>query len=124
MASRFRSRRSSATANARPRASTSWSAELRGAHNRRIRQPVDDTAPEHRRPGRHRMRTTLCKGLFLLAWLGVGPLATAQEVVKIAFIDVLSGPFAQAGEGSLKQLREVVIQLNAKSAPTDPKFEV
>jgi branched-chain amino acid transport system substrate-binding protein len=70
------------------------------------------------------MRTTLCKGLFLLAGLGIAPFATAQEVVKIAFIDVLSGPFAQAGEGSLKQLREVVIQLNAKSAPTDPKFEV
>ena len=70
------------------------------------------------------MRTTLCKGLLLLAGLGIGPLATAQEVVKIAFIDVLSGPFAQAGEGSLKQLREVVLQLNAKSGPTDPKFEV
>jgi len=50
--------------------------------------------------------------------------AQPAETVKIAFIDVLSGPFAQAGEGSLKQLREVVIQLNAKSAPTDPKFEI
>ena len=50
--------------------------------------------------------------------------ALAADVVKIGFIDVLSGPFAQAGEGSLKQLREVVIQLNAKSAPTDPKFEI
>ena len=38
------------------------------------------------------------------------------ETVKVAFIDVLSGPFAQAGEGSLKQLREVVTQLNAKSS--------
>jgi branched-chain amino acid transport system substrate-binding protein len=50
--------------------------------------------------------------------------ATAAETVKIGFIDVLSGPFAAAGEGSLKQLREVVSQLNASSAPTDPKFEV
>jgi hypothetical protein len=70
------------------------------------------------------MRTTFCKALLLLAGFGIGPLATAQEVVKVAFIDVLSGPFAQAGEGSLKQLREVVLQLNAKSAATDPKFEV
>ena len=70
------------------------------------------------------MRTLLRTGLLLLAALGLGPSASAQEVVKVAFIDVLSGPFAQAGEGSLKQLREVVTQLNAKSAATDPKFEV
>jgi branched-chain amino acid transport system substrate-binding protein len=50
--------------------------------------------------------------------------ALAIEVVKIGFIEVLSGPFALAGEGSLKQLREVVFQLNAKSGPHDPKFEV
>ena len=48
----------------------------------------------------------------------------AAEIVKIAFIDVLSGPFALAGESSLRQLREVVSQLNTKSLPTDPKFEV
>jgi branched-chain amino acid transport system substrate-binding protein len=50
--------------------------------------------------------------------------ALAADTVKIAFIDVLSGPFAAAGEGSLKQLREVVSQVNAASAATDPKFEV
>ena len=50
--------------------------------------------------------------------------ALAADVVKIGFIDVLSGPFAQAGEGSLKQLREVVLQLNARAAAGDPKFEV
>ncbi len=50
--------------------------------------------------------------------------AVQAETVKIGFIDVLSGPFAAAGEGSLKQLREVVSQLNARSASTDPKFEV
>jgi branched-chain amino acid transport system substrate-binding protein len=48
----------------------------------------------------------------------------AAETVKIAFIDVLSGPFALTGQGSLKQLREVVAQLNARSAATDPKFEI
>ena len=50
--------------------------------------------------------------------------AQAAETVKIGFIDVLSGPFALTGQGSLKQLREVVLQLNKKSAPNDPKFEV
>ena len=50
--------------------------------------------------------------------------ATLAETVKIAFIDVLSGPFAAAGEGSLKQLREVVSQINARSALSETKFEV
>ena len=50
--------------------------------------------------------------------------AQAGETVKIGFIDVLSGPFALTGQGSLKQLKEVVLQLNAKSGPADPKFEV
>jgi branched-chain amino acid transport system substrate-binding protein len=59
---------------------------------------------------------------FILAAASAPTLAA--EVVKIGFIDVLSGPFALAGEGSLKQLREVVLQLNSKSASTDPKFEV
>ncbi|HET7791741.1 MAG TPA: branched-chain amino acid ABC transporter substrate-binding protein [Rhizobacter sp.] len=48
----------------------------------------------------------------------------AAEVIKIGFIDVLSGPFAAAGTGSLQQLREVVLQVNAKSGPNEPKFEV
>jgi branched-chain amino acid transport system substrate-binding protein len=46
------------------------------------------------------------------------------EVVKIAFIDVLSGPFAAAGKSSLDQLRAVVKARNAKAKPTDPQFEV
>ena len=50
--------------------------------------------------------------------------AQAGETVKIGFIDVLSGPFALTGQGSLKQLKEVVFQLNAKSGADDPKFEV
>ena len=66
---------------------------------------------------------------FLAVFVGTIALAaacaaTAAESVRIAFIDVLSGPFAAAGEGSLKQLREVVAQLNAVSLPSDPRFEV
>ena len=62
--------------------------------------------------------------LATAAALICGAATAAAETVKVAFIDVLSGPFAQAGEGSLKQLREVVLQLNARSSATDPKFEV
>ena len=46
------------------------------------------------------------------------------EVVKIAFIEVLSGPFARSGQGSLNQLREVVLQLNARAKDNDTKFEI
>ena len=68
-------------------------------------------------------RRQLPAALFTALALAAGA-ATAAETVKIAFIDVLSGPFAQAGEGSLKQLREVVAQMNASASPTDPKLEV
>ena len=61
--------------------------------------------------------------LWAASALAAAP-SIAAEPVKIGFIDVLSGPFALAGQGSLKQLREVVLQLNAKSGPADPKFEV
>ena len=57
-------------------------------------------------------------------FLSLGFYVQAAETVKIGFIDLLSGPFALTGQGSLKQLKEVVDQLNVKSAPTDPKFEV
>ena len=46
------------------------------------------------------------------------------EVIKIAFIEVLSGPFANAGKSSLNQLREVVFQLNGKAKGTEPTFEI
>ncbi len=62
--------------------------------------------------------------LLAIAALVASPLAANAQTVKIAFIDVLSGPFALAGEGSLKQLREAVVQLNARSAATDAKFEI
>ena len=62
--------------------------------------------------------------ILWLACVCVAAPSHAAETVKIAFIDVLSGPFALTGEGSLKQLREVVLQMNSKSGPGDLKFEV
>ena len=53
----------------------------------------------------------------------ISPQAHA-EVVKIGFIDVLSGPFAAAGKSSLDQLRAVVTARNAKAKPSEPQFEV
>ena len=71
-------------------------------------------------PVARRLKVSSLAVLALLAALPAG----ATETVKIAFIDVLSGPFARAGEGSLAQLREVVSQINAKAAAGDPKFEI
>ena len=47
------------------------------------------------------MRSPLFTGVLVLAAASLGATANAQELVKVAFIEVLSGPFAQAGEGSL-----------------------
>lgn len=67
---------------------------------------------------------TLVRCYFVAMFIFCCGFAQAGETVKIGFIDVLSGPFALTGQGSLKQLKEVVLQLNAKSDPADPKFEV
>jgi branched-chain amino acid transport system substrate-binding protein len=61
--------------------------------------------------------------LATAALLACAPILHA-EVIKIAFIEVLSGPFANAGKSSLNQLREVVFQLNAKAKGADPTFEI
>ena len=50
--------------------------------------------------------------------------AIAAEPVKIAFIEVLSGPFALSGQVSLRQFREAVNDVNATNLPGDPRFEV
>ncbi len=72
-----------------------------------------------------------CRSLLKLNSLAIAvclgslsSLSVNAETVKIAFIEVLSGPFAKTGEGSLNQLREVVLQLNAKAKGNDTKFEV
>jgi branched-chain amino acid transport system substrate-binding protein len=64
------------------------------------------------------------KGWLCAIALTAGLSSQAAETVKIGFIDLLSGPFALTGQNSLKQLREVVIQLNSKAGPQDPQFEV
>ena len=71
-----------------------------------------------------RLAAALAFGLAGIALLSVSAAAMAGETVKIGFIEVLSGPFAFTGQGSLRQLQEVVAQLNASAAPADPRFEV
>ena len=59
----------------------------------------------------------------LAAAVCCGP-ARAAETVKIAFIDILSGPFGVTGQAGLKQLREVVTHLNAKARGNEPRLEI
>ena len=54
----------------------------------------------------------------------LGGISVRAEVIKIGFIEVMSGPFAKTGEGSLSQLREVALQLNAKAKSGQPTFEI
>ena len=61
---------------------------------------------------------------LLLSLLALTGSFAQAEVVRIAFIDVLSGPFAAAGKSSLDQLRAVVAARNAKAKPNEPQFEV
>ena len=60
----------------------------------------------------------------LVATALMASLSAQAEVIKVAFIEVMSGPFAKTGEGSLNQLREVALQLNAKAKSGEPTFEI
>ena len=70
------------------------------------------------------MRLTRLRDVALMLALAAASDAHAATPVKIAFIDVLSGPFGLTGQSSLKQLREVVLQLNAKAGANDAQFEI
>lgn len=52
------------------------------------------------------------------------PLASSAESVKIAFIEVLSGPFALSGQASLAEIREVAKLVNASRKDGEPEFEI
>src|SRR6185369_14511179 len=77
-----------------------------------------------------RLRTIL--GVFtavLVAGLVPLPASAAQpasqpEVIKLAFIDPLSGPFANAGESSLRHFRAAVETLNERVPMKAYRFEV
>src|SRR5258708_23584273 len=62
--------------------------------------------------------------LACAASVGVGP-ATAQDTIKIAYTDPLSGPFAQVGDANLKQMQYIIDYINtAKGGALGKKFEL
>ena len=57
--------------------------------------------------------------------LSVAPAAVfAQDTIKIAYTDPLSGPFAQVGDANLKQFQYILDFNNAKGGALGKKFEL
>jgi branched-chain amino acid transport system substrate-binding protein len=67
-----------------------------------------------------RLRSLAVAALSLAAALP----AAAQEVLRIAYIDPLSGPFANVGEAGLKHFQFMADELNRRNAAPGVKFEV
>ncbi len=66
---------------------------------------------------------TLVGGLLAASAFSTAAFAQ-QPVVKIAYIDPLSGPFANVGDGGLKQFQFVADQVNATKAAGRFRFEI
>ncbi len=60
---------------------------------------------------------------LVLAVAGSG-VALAQQTIKVAYTDPLSGPFAQVGDANLKQMQYIIDFINAKGGALGKKFEL
>jgi len=58
------------------------------------------------------------------ACIAAGKAVTQPRVLPIAFIDPLSGPFANAGESSLRHFRDAFDRINARGADAGYRFEI
>lgn len=58
--------------------------------------------------------------LAIAGWGG----ASAQQTIKVAYTDPLSGPFAQVGDANLKQMQYIIDFINAKGGALGKKFEL
>ena len=69
-------------------------------------------------------------GKWLTMFLGIllaiafGGHASAQQTIKVAYTDPLSGPFAQVGDANLKQMQYIIDHINAKGGALGKKFEL
>ncbi|MFM2422905.1 MAG: hypothetical protein RL291_1435 [Pseudomonadota bacterium] len=68
--------------------------------------------------------STLVGGVALAAVAVMALPARAQETIKIAYIDPLSGPGATVGEVGLKTFQFLADELNAKGGAAGRKFEI
>lgn len=60
---------------------------------------------------------------LMLAMAGMGA-PSAQQTIKVAYTDPLSGPFAQVGDANLKQMQYIIDFINAKGGALGKKFEL
>ncbi len=67
-----------------------------------------------------RLRSLAVAALLLAAALP----AAAQDVLRIAYVDPLSGPFANVGEAGLKHFQFMADELNRRNAAPGVKFEI
>ncbi len=63
-------------------------------------------------------------GLALTGFLAAAGFASAEDTIKIAYIDPLSGPGATVGEVGLKQFQFITDELNASGGAGGKKFEI
>lgn len=56
--------------------------------------------------------------------IGCASQAFAQQTIKVAYTDPLSGPFAQVGDANLKQMQYIIDFINAKGGALGKKFEL
>src|SRR5689334_2979604 len=69
-------------------------------------------------------------GKWLTAFLGIvlaiafGGQASAQQTIKVAYTDPLSGPFAEVGDQNLKQMQYIIDYINAQGGALGKKFEL
>ena len=70
------------------------------------------------------MRAKLLWGWAVVVALGISAPVKAQETIKIAFIDPLSGGGASTGEAGLKTYQFIADQLNAKGGVLGKRVEI
>jgi len=66
-----------------------------------------------------RLRAVLLSAVALLAFSGA---ASAQGVLKIAYLEGLSGPFGNVGEVGLRHLQFAAERINEKGGVLGQKF--
>jgi branched-chain amino acid transport system substrate-binding protein len=65
----------------------------------------------------------VCLGLVVVLGFGVQPIR-AQDTIKVAYVDPLSGPFASGGDEFLKVFGYILQKVNAQGGALGRKFEI
>lgn len=74
--------------------------------------------------GMGRILSAAVAAVGLFAGVMAAAPAVAQDTIKIAYTDPLSGPFAQTGDANLKQMQYAIDFINAQGGALGRKFEL